>query len=104
MRRQCACLLSAALLATVCLPGCSASDPSQTYSDFPPVGDFSLIERTGRQVDRSELAGKVWVASFIFTRCGGPCPLVSEQMALLQHDLEREPEVLLVSFTVDPEH
>jgi cytochrome oxidase Cu insertion factor (SCO1/SenC/PrrC family) len=69
-----------------------------------PVGEFTLTERSGRTVKREDLLGKVWIASFIFTRCTGPCPQVSGSMARLQRELRDEKDLRLVSFTVDPEH
>jgi cytochrome oxidase Cu insertion factor (SCO1/SenC/PrrC family) len=49
----------------------------------------------------SDLAGRPWVADFIFTHCSGPCPLLSAKMAELQRGLPET--VRLVTFTVDPE-
>src|SRR5579885_2891328 len=72
--------------------------------DFGAVGDFSLTERSGRTVTNADLAGKVWVASFVFTRCTGPCPQVTGTVARAQDALRGEPDVRLVTFTVDPEH
>jgi protein SCO1/2/putative membrane protein len=68
-----------------------------------PVGDFALTERSGRSVRSAELRGKVWVASFVFTRCLGGCPQVTETMQRLQKDFARYSDVRLVTFTVDPE-
>jgi protein SCO1/2/putative membrane protein len=78
--------------------------PAPENDDYGAVGDFALTERGGRTVTAADLAGKVWVAAFTFTRCNGPCPQVSGTMAHLQHDLAGEPDVVLVSFAVDPEH
>jgi cytochrome oxidase Cu insertion factor (SCO1/SenC/PrrC family) len=70
-----------------------------------PVGDFTLTERSGRPVSRDDLRGKVWAASFVFTRCTGPCPQVTATMARLQGELAPYgDDVRLVTFTVDPEH
>jgi protein SCO1/2 len=69
-----------------------------------PVGDFSLTERSGRTVTPTDLSGKVWIASFVFTRCTGPCPQVTGTVARLQPELAGEPDVRLVTFTVDPDH
>lgn len=69
--------------------------------DFGAAPDFALTERGGQAVTRADLRGKVWVANFIFTRCGGPCPLLSEKMAGLQKRLA-DPDLRLVSFSVDP--
>jgi protein SCO1/2 len=68
-----------------------------------PVGGFALTERSGRTVRDADLRGKVWVASFVFTRCSGPCPQVTATVARLQKELAGEPDVRLVTFTVDPE-
>ena len=64
------------------------------------VRDFALVERSGRELTGSDLRGRVWVADFIFTRCVGPCPMMTTRMALLQEEID--PEVGLISFTVDP--
>jgi cytochrome oxidase Cu insertion factor (SCO1/SenC/PrrC family) len=70
--------------------------------DFEPVGDFSLVNQDGQPVTRADLQGKVWVASFLFTRCCTGCPQVSASLSQLQRDLAGENEVVLVSFSVDP--
>jgi protein SCO1/2 len=83
---------------------CTSSAPAYTPDDdYGRVADFSLTERSGQVVHRADLSGKVWVAAFIFTRCAGPCAQVSGSMANLQRDLTSNKDVVLVSFTVDPE-
>jgi protein SCO1 len=66
---------------------------------FEMTGVTTLGERPLRQKD---LLGHPWIADFIFTSCGGPCPIMSGKMAALQRVLP--PDVRLVSFTVDPDH
>jgi cytochrome oxidase Cu insertion factor (SCO1/SenC/PrrC family) len=67
-----------------------------------PVFEAVLAgEEGGRPFSSQELAGKVWVADFIFTNCGGPCPVITDKMAGLQKSLP--PEIKLVSVSVDPE-
>lgn len=68
------------------------------------VAEFDLVERSGRQVGLADLRGKVWVAGFVFTCCGSSCPHITRNMAQLQQDLIRYPDVVLVSFSVYPEH
>jgi protein SCO1/2 len=67
------------------------------------VPPFALTERSGRTITNHDLAGKIWVADFIFTTCPGPCPLVTASMARLQNATSGDPQVQLVSFTVDPQ-
>jgi cytochrome oxidase Cu insertion factor (SCO1/SenC/PrrC family) len=63
---------------------------------------FHLTERSGRTVALEDLRRSVWVADFIFTRCKGPCPFLSQQMARLQARFSESPNFRLVSFSVDP--
>ena len=67
---------------------------------MPP---FSLVERSGRTVREADLAGHVWVADFVFTRCPDVCPAITARMASLQSKLP-DPDVRLVTVTVDPAH
>ena len=64
--------------------------------------DFSLTDRTGRTVTRADLNGKILVVSFLFTSCSLTCPEVSRRMAEIQRLTVGQPDVLLVSVTVDP--
>ena len=79
--------------------------PEPTPADAFEVTPFALTERSGRFVSNDDLKGKVWVASFVFTRCSGPCPSVTGTMARLQSelDLDNRPDLRLVTFTVDPD-
>lgn len=70
---------------------------------YNEIGDFRLTERSGAAVGTRDLLGKVWIADFIFTRCAGPCPLMSGSMKNLETALAGQ-GVKLVSFTVDPDH
>lgn len=81
------------------LSACRRSEPLPVYSE---VGHFQLTDQNGRAFSGSSLAGKIWVADFMFTHCPGPCPRMTSQMHQVQEATRRMPEVRLVSFTVDP--
>jgi cytochrome oxidase Cu insertion factor (SCO1/SenC/PrrC family) len=99
--------LAALLLGLACLLAGASCRPwsgqAAEEDDLGPVGSFSLTERGGRTVTRADLLGKVWVASFVFTRCTRGCPQVSATLSRLQQELARQP-ITFVTFTVDPEH
>jgi protein SCO1/2 len=64
---------------------------------------FELVDQEGRPFGSRELEGRVWVASFIFTRCTTICPAITAQMARIQgRTRELAPAFHLVSFSVDP--
>jgi protein SCO1/2/putative membrane protein len=67
------------------------------------LGRFRFEERSGRTVTQDDLADRVWIGSFIFTRCPLSCPRISSVMKGLQEKLAGT-SVLLVSLSVDPEH
>jgi protein SCO1/2 len=89
--------------------GCTAKStptPLGTVTAFDPypAPAFTLTERSGKTITQADLTGKVWIASFVFTRCSGPCPNISATMAKLQGELlPTRPDVRLVTFTVDPD-
>jgi protein SCO1/2 len=75
--------------------------------DLPRLGAapvFTLVSEQGKTVTRAELEGRVWIADFIFTRCGGSCPILSARMAALAERMAGVPGVRFVSFGVDPEY
>jgi protein SCO1 len=74
-----------------------------TLEQYGPAPEFHLTAQDGTVVSPATLKGKVWVADFIFTRCPGPCPIMTGHMAELNRQLGDEKDVELVSFTVDPE-
>src|SRR5690606_19629314 len=56
----------------------------QTAWDPKGVKEFAFTDQSGKKVTKADLLGHPWLVCFIFTRCAGPCPKVSEQMAELQ--------------------
>jgi len=71
---------------------------------LPP---FALTDQLGNSFGSRQLRGKVWLASFIFTRCAGPCPMMTSQMAQFHQRLADHPHrdrIRLVSISVDPEY
>jgi len=73
--------------------------PLPAYGTVPA---FELINQDGQPFGSVQLAGKIWIADFIFTNCPGPCPIISTRMSEMQRPLEKS-DVHLVSFSVDPE-
>jgi protein SCO1/2 len=71
-----------------------------------PAADFSLTDQDGQPLTLASLRGKVVLLDFIFTRCPGPCPLLSLKFSQLQKQLGDRlgKEVFLLSVTIDPRH
>lgn len=81
--------------------GCS----SEPLPNFGQVQAFSLQGSEGSAFGSEELTGKVWVASFFFTRCKTICPKLLGFLSQVDERAKKEELNLhLVSITVDPEH
>lgn len=81
--------------------------PDAALDVYYDVPDFTLIDQRERTVTLEDLRGKVWVATFTFTRCAGICPRMHGGLSELQDRLlshPRRPDIRLVSISVDPEH
>lgn len=64
------------------------------------VPAFRFTDQNGVAFGPQTLAGKAWVADFIFTRCPTVCPVMTERLAALAPRLG---DVDLVSVSVDPD-
>ncbi len=82
----------------------AAARPHDGLPLYGHVPAFTLVDHRTRPVSPETLRGSVWVANFIFTRCAGQCPPMSDEMARLAGAFQRVSSVRFVSFTVDPEH
>jgi protein SCO1 len=67
------------------------------------VADFTLTNQNDQPVTLAGLRGHVWIADIIFTRCAGPCPVMTRQMKSLQDALLPAGTARLVTLTTDPE-
>jgi protein SCO1/2 len=79
------------------------SQPAFIQPDHPrDLVDFSLTASNGQPVTRADLDGKFLVVEFLLTSCNVTCPAVSRQMVQIQQLTTSQPDVRLVSITVNP--
>ena len=82
----------------------SASSASVARSgDIAP--DFVLTDQNGARVSSADLRGRYALVDFVYTRCTGPCPILTSLQVDLQRKLapEQRDQVRFVSITLDPE-
>ncbi len=75
--------------------------PRRALSPLWPAPAFAAVDHRAATVTNQSLAGRVWVANFIFTQCKTICPLLTAKMVQLQQRLGGL-DVQFVSFSVDP--
>ena len=95
-----------ALICLTCLPSCQRPSSGATRESIDyPVGNFTLTDRSGREVTAADLRGKVWIASFIFHALFRAVPSSHRRDGRpAKRFRRRKPDVRLVTFTVDPEY
>jgi protein SCO1 len=66
------------------------------------VPGFTFTDQNGRRVTESNVSGKIYIAEFFFTTCQSICPVMNDNLSRI-HSTIRDPRVLILSHTVDPE-
>lgn len=94
-------LAAATAVAVVVLARERLRPPPPVIATLP---HFVLTERGGGEVTLRELAGRPWVANFIFTRCQVICPQLTARMGELRERLPGDASLRSVSISVDPDH
>lgn len=64
--------------------------------------NFTLTECRGRIVSRADVAGNFLVVNFVHSSCSVSCGIVNQRMAEIQRLTVAQPDVQLISLTVDP--
>ncbi|HKK21906.1 MAG TPA: SCO family protein [candidate division Zixibacteria bacterium] len=81
-----------------------ADDSRSTLPVLGKVPSFALQSQDGKPFDRNNLLNKINVVDFIFTRCQGPCPIMSDHMTDLYKLYANSDKVQFVSISVDPDY
>ena len=68
------------------------------------VPSFSLTNFDGSVITEHQLNDKISIVSFIFTQCEGACPIMSENMSILQERFSASDDVQFLSITTDPDY
>ena len=67
------------------------------------IGSFAFLNQNGDTITDKFVKGKVYVAEYFFTTCGSICPIMNKQMKRVNTAYFDNPEVAVLSFTVDPD-
>src|SRR5205823_8741914 len=74
--------------------------PADSQAEW--LDDFTLTERSGREVHWNDLAGKVRVVSFFFSSCPANCLRQNQKVGEIQRAYTGK-DVVCVSITCDPD-
>jgi protein SCO1/2 len=71
---------------------------------YHTIDDFSFVDQDSAEITKQTFDGKIYVADFFFTSCRTICPIMKTQMLRVYDSVENDPNVLLLSHTIDPEY
>lgn len=67
------------------------------------VKDFSFYNQDSVLIGRKNFENKIWVSEFFFSTCEGICPIMNQNLAIVQDSFQNDSNVFFLSHTVDPE-
>jgi protein SCO1/2 len=71
---------------------------------YHTIPDFSFTNQDGDEVTQDTFKDKIYIADFFFTTCPTICPIMKTQMLRVYEKYKDNPEVLILSHTIDPKH
>ena len=108
--------LFAISVACVLLAACSGESKEQKLPIFGErmvegndtiyhtIADFRFVDQDSTIVTQETFRDKIYVADFFFTSCRTICPVMKTQMLRVYDSVKENPDVLLLSHTIDPEY
>lgn len=71
---------------------------------YHTIADFKFVDQDSAFVTNDTFKDKIYVADFFFTSCRTICPIMKTQMLRVYDSIQNEPDVLLLSHSIDPEY
>lgn len=68
------------------------------------IGDFKFVDQDSATITNETFKDKIYVADFFFTSCRTICPIMKTQMLRVYDSIKNDPDVLLLSHSIDPEY
>jgi len=71
---------------------------------YHTIANFKFVDQDSVEITNETYTGKIYVADFFFTSCRTICPIMKTQMLRIYDSIQNDPEVMLLSHTIDPEY
>lgn len=71
---------------------------------YHTIQPFRFVDQDSAVITREHVDGKIYVADFFFTSCRTICPVMKTQMLRVYDEFKDDPEVIILSHTIDPEY
>lgn len=75
----------------------------QQKKSYHTVSNFNLINQNGDTITQKDYENKIYVADFFFTRCNSICPIMTNNISILQKEFFNNDDIMFLSLSVTPE-
>jgi protein SCO1/2 len=86
------------------LPIFGERDVQGSDTVYHKIGPFKFVNQDSAIVTNETFRNKIYVADFFFTTCRTICPIMKTQMLRVHDALLNDPDVLIISHTIDPKY
>lgn len=71
---------------------------------FHRIPTFRFVDQDSVWISNDDVADRIYIADFFFTRCPTICPLLARNMLSIAKEFEDEKRLLILSHTIDEKH
>lgn len=75
-----------------------------TDTIYNTIPTYKFVNQNGDTITEKITEGKIYVTDFFFTSCPTICPVMKKQMVKVYNEFKGNPDVLIISHTIDPDH
>lgn len=86
------------------LPIFGEKEVEGTDTIYHTIDSFSFVDQDSTVITNETFKDKIYVADFFFTSCRTICPIMKTQMLRVYDSIQADPDVLLLSHSIDPEY
>ena len=77
-------------------------EKSETLLTIGNAPEFSLTDQNGKIITNKDYLGKVYVVEFFFSTCPSICPIMNQNMLLIEEEFGKNKNFGIASFTINP--
>lgn len=92
------------LILTALFTGCEKKNDEKFRVYGEVTQDFTFHNQDNQVVTKAIFDDKVVITDFFFTTCPSICPIMKRQMVRIYEAYPDQPDLLLFSHTIDPDH
>lgn len=106
--------LTFGLVSLIFIQGCTETNRELPYlgqhdevdgkTVYHQIPEFSFTNQDSATITQENFTDKIYVADFFFTSCPTICPVMKKQMIRVYEEFGENPEVGILSHTIDPRH